>query len=59
MNIIHKSQVLNELTKEIQRLKVKLAAAEELLDGQFAEDLHRQTGIPIERCRELLEIIRA
>jgi hypothetical protein len=48
-----------ELMAENARLNEKLAAAIELLDGQFEEDLHRQTGIPIERCRELLERIRS
>jgi hypothetical protein len=59
MTVIHKSQVINKLGKEINRLQTKLDAAIELLDGQFEEDLHRQTGIPIERCRELLERIRS
>jgi hypothetical protein len=58
VNVIQERRVLNELSCEVNRLQTKLDAAMELLDGQFAEDLHRQTGIPLERCRELLEKIR-
>lgn len=52
-------KVVDQRNAEIVRLNRKLAATEELLDGQFADDLSRQTGIRRERCRELLEIIRS
>jgi hypothetical protein len=40
-----------------QRLQQQVDAAKELLDGLVEEDLNSSTGIPLNRCRELLEVI--
>ena len=47
-----------KLTEKVDRLQQQVAAAKELLDGVAANDLHRLTGIPLDRCRELLKIVR-
>jgi len=46
-----------KLTEKADRLQQQVAAAKELLDGENADSLHRHTGIPIERCKALLETL--
>ncbi len=40
------------------RARAKVNAAIELLDGYFADDLSRLTGIRRVRCQELLDVLR-
>jgi hypothetical protein len=46
-----------KLTEQVDRLQQQVAAAKELLDDENADSLHRQTGIPLNRCKELLETL--
>jgi hypothetical protein len=34
-------------------------AVEELIDGLFEDDFHQSTGLPLDRCKALLKIIRS
>ena len=46
------------LTEQVEKLQRQVDAAKEILDGTFEEDLNSSTGIPLDRCLELLRIIR-
>jgi hypothetical protein len=46
-----------KLTEKVDRLQQQVAAAKELLEDENADSLHRHTGIPMNRCKELLEMI--
>jgi hypothetical protein len=46
------------LSEQVEKLQRQVDAAKEILDGTFEEDLNSSTGIPLDRCLELLRIIR-
>jgi hypothetical protein len=46
-----------KLTEKVDRLQQQVAAAKELLEDETADSLHRHTGIPLQRCKELLETL--
>ena len=53
-----RSELINLVRHHQKEAKEVRAAAIELLDGLYDYDMVQITGTPIERCQELLRIIR-
>jgi hypothetical protein len=45
------------LTEQVDLLQRQVNAAKQILEDETAESLKRHTGIPLDRCRELLSIL--
>lgn len=54
----HCGESLMATVGALHQARAKVAAAIELLDGFFADDLSRATGTRRARCQELLDVLR-
>jgi hypothetical protein len=50
-------RTVREMINDIDRLRKQVVAAREILDGYSAYDFVGMTGIPLERCQELYDLL--